>query len=186
MIGYNDLYEFLRKEKYSETLQQLPKNFLTEISSYFNENKSQSSDSEGLFADSVAKNRKQYENAISLFKELITRRKKKILNLVFVATETGIMKRDYENMIDFEKETFDVLVKAFEEGDKKLNIALSGEVAKKEEKFRLILFKNDVEEFVDFGGKPIGPFSKGELSNIDAQVAEIIVKEGNAEYVEEN
>ena len=55
---------------------------------------------------------------MAIFKELVLRRKKKLLNLVFVAAETGIMKRDYENMLQFEKEIFDRLIKAFEEGDR--------------------------------------------------------------------
>ena len=32
MISYNDIYEILRKEKYSEVLQQLPKNFIEDFS----------------------------------------------------------------------------------------------------------------------------------------------------------
>ena len=91
MISYNDLYELLRKERFSETLQLLPKSFLEDVAIYMGERKAESSGSDGMFADSVAKARKQFENAIAIFKELMMRRKKKLLNLVFVAAETGIM-----------------------------------------------------------------------------------------------
>ena len=121
MMGYNDLYELLRKEKFSETLQILPKNFLEDFCEYIGERKGESNNEEGLFADSVAKSKKQFENSISIFKELMLRRKKKLLNLVFVAAETGIMKRDYDTMFDFEKKVFDNFVRAFEEGDKELS-----------------------------------------------------------------
>src|SRR3989344_4851921 len=103
MMSYNDLYELLRKEKYSEPLQQLPKNFLSEFSGYIKENSFDYTQANEI-NDALSKSKKQFENSLSLFRELMLRRKKKILNLIFVAAETGIMKRDYENMLDVEKE----------------------------------------------------------------------------------
>ena len=102
MITYNYLYEILRKEKYSEVLQVLPKNILEDISEFLHDKKGESLKEGDMFEDSIIKSKKQLENSIALLKELILRRKKKLLNLVFVATETGIMKKDYENMMSFE------------------------------------------------------------------------------------
>lgn len=39
MITYNDIYEAARKERYSEQLQQIPKNFVSEFSKYLKEKK---------------------------------------------------------------------------------------------------------------------------------------------------
>ena len=125
MMGYNELYEILRKEKYSENLQPLPKTFLADFRDYIKENKDSFSQKTDLFSDSVGKMKKQFENSLSIFRELILKRKKKILNLVFVATETGLMKRDYENMLDLEREVFDKLVKIFEDGDRELSRTLA-------------------------------------------------------------
>ena len=110
MLGYNELYEVLRKEKYSEQLQELPKNFLEEYKEYLAQQKAMSEIDSELFSDSQAKSRKQLENALTIFRELILKRKRKILNLIFVATETGIMKKDYENMLQHEKEIFDSMI----------------------------------------------------------------------------
>ena len=184
MIGYNELYDLLRKEKYSEPLQQVPKNFLEDFSEYLREMKDNSTSEDNLFADSVMKAKKQFENAISLFKELILRRKKKILNLVFVATETGIMKRDYESMLQHEKDVFDKLVKAFEDGDKEIEKILTGNKGK-DDRNRMIIFHQDVEEFIDFSGGTIGPFNSGELVNLESPVAQILVEGGKASYVDE-
>ncbi len=184
MVGYNDLYEILRKEKYGESLQQLPKNFLQEFREYLGDMKSNSPGNDNLFADSVTRAKKQLENAISLFKELMLRRKRKILNLVFVATETGIMKRDYENLLDFERDLFDRLVKAFEDGDKEVSKVFSGEQGK-EAKNRMVMFNQDVEEFVDFSGETVGPYSVGELVNLDLGVAKVLVDGGKASFVDE-
>ncbi len=185
MISYNDLYELLRKEKYTELLQPLPKSFIGEISEYLNDKKSESSKEEDLFADSAAKSKKQLENSISIFKELIRLRKKKILSLVFVATETGMMKRDYENMLSFEKETFDKLIKALEEGEKELakNLNAKKEIEKAANK--LLLFNQNVEQFIDLNGNPIGPFTLGQMANLDSEVSSILVSSGKARFIDE-
>mgnify|MGYP001569818603 FL=1 len=94
-MDYNELYEYLRKEKFSDQLQVLPKNFVDDVSNYLKEKRNQIGDGKDLFSDEMLKLKKQYENAVGIFKEIILRRKKKILNLVFVASETGIMKIDF-------------------------------------------------------------------------------------------
>ena len=165
MLAYNELYEILRKEKYNDTLQLLPKNFVDEVSLYLNEKKEQSMKDDDMFADAVLKSKKQLENSIAIFKELILRRKKKLLNLVFVAAETGIMKRDYENMMPFERDVFDKLIRAFDEGDKELLKLMNGKKNEESDKDRkkMILFNQGVEQFVDMNGKIIGPFASGSL-----------------------
>ncbi|MEK6893300.1 MAG: hypothetical protein AABX07_03790 [Nanoarchaeota archaeon] len=183
MISYNDIYELLRKEKYSELLQPLPKSFIAEISEYLSDKKQQSLKEEDLFADSALKSKKQLENSISIFKELIRVRKKKLLNLIFVATETGMMKRDYENMLSFEKEMFDKLVKVFEDGDKEMASSMNGKKEKEENK--MILFSQEVEQFVDMSGNLVGPFTAGQLANLDKEVSGILVSSGKAKFVDE-
>ncbi|MBI3334751.1 DNA replication complex GINS family protein [Candidatus Pacearchaeota archaeon] len=185
MLSYNDLYEILRKEKYSEVLQQLPKDFVESVSEYLNDKKDQAVQGDELFQDSVLKSKKQLENSIAIFKELMLRRKKKLLNLVFVATETGIMKRDYENMLAHEREMFDLLVKTFEEGDKALARGIHGKKAQEKKQHKMVIFNNDLEKFVDMSGIVIGPFAAGELVNLDAGVSEILVQGGKARFVDE-
>ena len=96
------------------------------------------------------------------------------------------MKRDYENMLSFEREIFDKLVKAFEEGDKEISRSLNGKRDSIElEKNKLILFNQDIDKFVDMTGNVIGPFKSGELVNLDASVSEILVQSGKANFVDE-
>ena len=184
MLTYSELYDYLRKEKYSEQLQQLPKKFVQDFSEYVNEAKKRlSSYDEGLFSDDILKEKKQFENAIAIFRELMLRRKKKILNLVFIAAETGIMKRDFADMLGFEQEVFEKLVKAVEEGDKSLNEILNGKI---EIANKMMILHEDVEKFVDMSGNIIGPFKKGELINIDSKVADILVTNGKGKFVDED
>ena len=53
MLNYNDLYEMLRKEKYSEQMQQLDKSIVSEFAEYLKSLRSQSDTDSDLYADSV-------------------------------------------------------------------------------------------------------------------------------------
>lgn len=182
-MKYNELYEVFRKEKYSDVLQVPDKNFLLDFSKYLKELRERSVEGNDFFSESF-ESKKQLENSIAIFRGLILRRKRKLLNLVFVAAETGIMKKDYDNMLDFEKKIFDKLVKAVEDGDKELSRILSGREAE-EEKNKMIIFNDKIDEFVDMNGNVVGPFSKGELVNLDAKVCEVLVGGGKASFVDE-
>ena len=185
MITYNDIYEASRKERYSEQLQQLPKNFIQEIADYLKDKKEIASKEDDVFSDVIIKTKKQLENAITLFKELMLRRRKKLLNLVLVAAEVGISKQDFENMLQIEKELFEELMKCIDFLDKKLNNSLTG---KKEEnkKNELLCFLDNVEEFVGLDGESVGPFEKGQIANLPKEIAKILVEDGKAEVIEKD
>ncbi len=184
MITYNDIYEVARKERYSEQLQKLSNKFVIEIANYFREKKEIASKDDDEFSDVIIKTKKQLENAITLFKELMLRRRKKILNLVLVAAETGISKQDFENMLMFERILFEDLIKCIDVSDKRLNELMTG---KKEEtqKNKLIIFKTDVEEFVGLNGEKMGPYEKGQIANIPNEIAEILIDDKKCDAVEE-
>lgn len=182
MITYNDIYEVLRKEKYSEQLQKLPQNFIREVSDYFKDKKKINEKEADIFSEVLVKSKKQYENAVSIFGEIILRRKKKLLNLAFIAKETGISKRDFENMLDFEKEMFDRIIKSMEDSDKAVSSLMNG---KKENNHILVTFKEDTEEFLDSKGEGIGPFSRGEMANLPEDIIKILKDANKVEVVEE-
>ena len=184
MITYNDLYEFLRKERYSEQLQILPKTFMQDIVAYFEEKKLMNSKEDDLFSDSNMKTKKQFENAVGIFKELMMRRRKKIISLAFVAAETGISKRDFENMLDFEKQLFDEMVRSMEDAEKNINQFLTGS-KKQEINNCMVVFKQDVEEFLGLDGTSLGPFKKGDLANLPREITKILESGDKIEYVDE-
>ncbi|MDO8623268.1 MAG: hypothetical protein Q7R52_03395 [archaeon] len=183
MITYNDIYEACRKERYSESLQQLPKNFIEEVAIYLREKKEIANKEDDDFSDVILKTKKQLENAITLFKELMLRRRKKILNLVLIASETGISKQDFENMLDIEKELFEKIMKEIDYSDKKTNNSLNGKKEEEDAKNDLISFKEDVEEFVGFDGEKVGPFEKGQIANLPKEIAKILIGDGKAEII---
>jgi DNA replication initiation complex subunit (GINS family) len=183
MITYNDIYEAARKERYSEQLQPLAKNFVKEIANYLKEKKEISQKEDDDFSDVIIKTKKQLENAITLFKELMLRRRKKILNLVLIAAETGISKKDFDNMLSIEKDLFEEMMKCIDTTDKKMNENLNGKNLL-EEKNMLIIFKENIDELMGIDGNPIGPFEKGQIANIQKEIAQILIDDGKAEVSE--
>lgn len=183
MITYNEIYEAARKERYAEKLQPLQKNFIFEVSNYLREKKEISAKEDDAFSDIIMKTKKQLENAITLFKELMLRRRKKILNLVLIAAETGISKQDFDNMLPLEKELFENLMKSIDLSDKKMNEILNGNSTEETAKNDLIVFKENVEELMDLEGNMLGPFEKGQIANIPKEIAKILRDDSKAEFV---
>lgn len=187
MITYNELYDALRKERYSERLQPIPKRFINEVSAYLKDKKEIANKKDDEFSDTIQKTKKQFENSIAIFKELILRRKKKILELAFIAAETGISKRDFENMLAIEKECFDGIMKSLEKSDKQINKSLKGAEEETEGKpaNKMVVFIENTEGFLDIDGNTLGPFKKGDIANIAEEVANILIIDKKAEGIEE-
>jgi len=173
MIKYEDLYEVLRREKNNDALQKMPAGFMKDFSEFIHENKKAITKSDDFFADDIMRYKKEYENSMVLFKELILRRKKKLLNLVFIANETSVMKKDFENMLSFEKDLFDSLLSSVEQTDKLIAMLLLNGYADSDK--ANVLITEDVEPFVDMSGDSVGPFSKGDTVLLDKKVADILV-----------
>jgi len=185
MITYNELYEALRKERYSEQLQPIPKRFILEISAYLKDKKEIATKGSDDFSEDILKTKKQYENSLAIFRELMLRRKKKLLELAFVAAETGISKRDFDDMLAVEKEMFEGIMKSLESGDKKIVEMLKGlEADDKIALNKMIVFVQDTDEFLDLEGNKIGPFKAGDVANISQTIANILITDKKAEAIE--
>lgn len=179
MITYNDIYEFSRKEKVLSELQKLPDGFILDVADYLKEKKIMASKDEDPYSDSMAKTKKQLENARTLFKELIVIRRKKILNLILITAEIGISKRDLDNMMDFEKQLFNELMICIENSNRKISEVLENGNNGKE----LLVFKDDVAEFMGFNGEKMGEFKKGQTATLPKEIAKILIEDGKAELI---
>lgn len=181
MLSFSDIYEAMRKEKYSENLQVLPGKFLAEVNEYFREKKEVLNKEDDLFSDVAIREKKKLDNAVSGFRDLLRIRKKKILNLAFVASQVGISKRDFENLLGFEKDLFEELVKALERAEKSQAADMSGDGKDKENRHKLVRFLDDVAEFLNVEGNAVGPFVKGEVANLESEIVEVL--EGKVEVI---
>jgi hypothetical protein len=183
MLTFSDIYEAMRKEKYSDNLQLLPAKFLMEVNQYFEDKKNFLKGEKDLFSDVAIKNKKKLDNAMNSFRDLLRIRKKKILNLAFVASEVGIGKRDFDNLFPFEKDLFENLVKALEKAGKSQSEDMNPSQSANG-KHKLVRFLEDTEEFLGTDGEEIGPFSKGEIANLDSEVVSILESGGKVEIID--
>jgi len=184
MLTYSDLYDLLRKEKYNEQLQPLPKTFSKELTEYFDDKRKIAGRDDTNFSDTIIKTKKQLGEAVIVFKELVTRRQKKIINLALIAAKTGINKRDAENMTDTEQKLFEIVITEIEKYEKDLSNIINGVHEEKHLKNQLIRFKQDIPAFLDADEQSLGPFKAGEIANLSKKIAEILVKNEQAEYLE--
>jgi len=184
MITYKDIYEAAKKERYSEKLQPIPKSFVKDVSKYLKDKKAAASKDEDVFSDVLLKTKKQLENAVTLFQELLRRRRKKILSLVLIASETGISKLDFNNMLLVEKNLFEEFMKCIEISDKKLNELLNSGNDEEIQNNVLVVFLEDVNEFKSSEGEKYGPYSTGQFSNLPKEIAQIFLADKIVESME--
>ena len=185
MITFKDIYEILRKEKYNDNLQPLNKKFLKEIKEYLESKQEFLRKEDNLFNDLAIKNKKKLENAQSSLKDLLRIRKKKILNLAFVANEVGISKKDFENMLSFEKTLFEGIVRALEKADKEKEAEMMNSEEETNSKYKLVRFLEEIPEFVDLNGEAVGPFKKGEISNLEAELVDFLNGDSRLEILDD-
>lgn len=185
MITYNDIYDAARKERSSEQLQKLPDTFLEDVASYLKEKKDLASRQDDIFSENGLKTKKQLENAITLFRELILRRRKKILNLVLISPETGVPRDELDNFFIFERNLFDDLIKCLEISERQFDEIFNRYTneAMKNEK---ICFLEDTEEFVDLEGNNLGPFSAGDVVVVSKEISNILIESKKAEVFVED
>jgi DNA replication initiation complex subunit (GINS family) len=183
MISFSDIYEAMRKEKYSENLQILPRTFLVEVSNYLKQKREFLNKEDDLFSDVSIKEKKKLDNAMSSFRDLLRIRKKKILNLAFVASQVGISKKDFENLLGFEKDLFEELVKALERAEKNQAGEMTGSSKDNECSHRLVRFLEDVPEFLNAEGRAVGPFAKGEVGNLECEIVNMLVSDKKVEVI---
>ena len=72
----------------------------------------------GDASDEIQKEETLYENAKAVFQDLMLWRKEKIWNSVFLAAATGNTKRDAADMLPFERQLFQDLLKALDDANK--------------------------------------------------------------------
>ncbi|MGB9707937.1 MAG: hypothetical protein ACPLXC_01250 [Candidatus Pacearchaeota archaeon] len=186
MITYQEIYDILRKEKYNEALQTMPDNFLGDVAAYLSEKKAIVSREGNMFSDTLRITRKQLDNALSIIKEILAIRQRKVLDLAFVAAVTGVSKRDTESLLEHEQELFNVAVKQLEKNQQKVAMVLNGEIREEKDlKNLFVRFKEEVPAFLDSNGNELGPFKKGDVANLPKEIAEILLADNKTALIEE-
>ena len=116
------------------------------------------------------------KNIELLLEDIFNRRERKVLNFSIIAARTGIPP---ENLSAEEREFFDVIVNTIKQRRNENLKKMLGE--KKEELASLIVFKEEVPEFVALDEKTYGPFKKGDIAKLPEENMKLLIEKGIAE-----
>lgn len=197
IITYENLYEILRREKYRTELQRLDKTFYSDVIKYLNEKEailSSQSSKNNIFASSeLEKTRNQLKNIRSILKELYEKRESKIIQAALFASRSN-MAQDTSMMLIEEESFYNELNALF--SDYKNNILINllqnklPSLREKEQKDLKTPDKTDtiaikivanVPQFIGPDINTYGPFEIGEIIHINNNIADILLRNKQAE-----
>lgn len=168
-ITFELIRKIQREEQRSPKLTKIPENFFAAVYAYVQQKKQLT----------LRDDRKVYlevKNIERLIEDIFNRRERKILNAAIISARTNIPP---ENLTREEKVFFDELVASIKKRrDEKLQSVFQPE---KVEQASLIVFREDVPEFVGSDMKTYGPFKKGDIAKLPEDNMKVLLDQGLAE-----
>jgi len=175
-MGETITFELIRKvhreEMRSTKLTKLPENFYENVLKYLEKKREMA---EKLDDRKIAI---EVRNVKRLIEEIFNRRERKIVTL---AINCARVEMPVENLTEEEREFFEKIRKVIK--DRRDSFLKKLEEGKKKTAF-LVVFKQDVPEFVGIDMKTYGPFSKGDIAKIPEENANMLIEQGLAEKFE--
>ncbi|RLF77699.1 hypothetical protein DRN32_07570 [Thermococci archaeon] len=168
-ITFELIRKIQREERASPKLTKLPENFYENVKSYIEQKEEIARTKDDRKVALEAKNVKR------IVEDIFNRRERKILNQALITARTSIPP---ENLTEEERRFFEKVLSAIMERRKSLLLKLLGE---KGETINLVVFKEDVPQFVGSDGKTYGPFHKGDIARIPEDNAKLLMEKGLAE-----
>ncbi|MGC9132249.1 MAG: hypothetical protein ACP5HJ_01195 [Candidatus Micrarchaeia archaeon] len=155
MLTFQELINIRAQEKLNNEIQPLPQDFPTQL--------------KNLIQSSTGK---ELENIKKVAKEIMELRKSKIL--IYLS-----LNKIPENLIENEKELFQEINKILENYATKVD-SLFFESKKNVKKVEIL---KELPKIL-IGEKEIGPYKKGEIVEIDEEIAQLLVKKGLCNLME--
>ncbi len=205
-ITFQTIQDITRTEHNRAELQKLSDTFYIDLISYIGEKKKilEMPSSGDLFSSTEKENtRIQLDNMMKLLERLYDKRERKIINMALDKSRVGSMLIDTAPMLEEEAMLFDSLssvlstyrkgiINNIKEG-KGPEIALPEEKMQPEENIKaakaqetkLVRFLSAVPKFVGKELEVIGPFEEEDVANLPADIAEVLIKKGRAEAIDE-
>jgi DNA replication initiation complex subunit (GINS family) len=178
---YNELYEAWKKEKDSDVLQPLPKDFYVRLAEYVRKIRE-----EGRMLDEKTTRARllmrEADNVKKMANELVSLRHDKAVTLVSKGEAVhaeGLTKEEEKLMNDVSPsfETFQSLMKELESG----RLPQTG---REKPKRRVLRFLKETPAIMGADMKTYGPFLPQDVASVPAENAKVLVKQGIAVEVE--
>ena len=175
-ITFETIRKVQRAEQKNAKLTKLPENFFERVADYLATKRKISNKKEDR------KTILEIRNTERLVEDIFNRRERKVINQALITVRTGIPP---ENLTPEEKGFFDKLVGLLKERrERLLHAIIKPSHTSKKEKVQLLVFKEDVPEFLGVDMRKYGPFKKGDIAKIPKENANILVASGKAEIME--
>jgi DNA replication factor GINS len=169
-ITFELIRRIQREEQRIPKLTKLPENFYEKVSSYLHQKRKMEEKED-------RKTALETKNIERLVEDIFNRRERKILNNALISARTNIPP---ENLTEEEKLFFEVVNQSLRERRRNiLNTLLKS--MDKQELESLIIFKEDVPEFVGSDLKSYGPFKKGEIAKLPGENMKVLIERRIAE-----
>jgi DNA replication factor GINS len=168
-ITFELIRKIQREEQRVPKLTKLPEGFYNNVKAYLERKR-------GAGNRRVALETSQVER---LVEDIFNRRERKVLNLALIAVRTNIPP---ENLTEEEKVFFEQIRAAVKiRRENILSDILMKSPEEKTEKTGLIVFKEDVQQFVGADMRNYGPFKKGDIAKLPEENKEILLEQGLVE-----
>lgn len=164
-ITFELIRRIQREEQRVQKLTKLPQAFYESVRGYLQAKRAMESGKTAL----------EVKNAERLVEDIFNRRERKVLNAALITARTGIQP---ENLTDEERQFFSSLLATV----KDRRHLLENLKEKRQEPLQmLIMFKEDVPEFVAADEKTYGPFKKGDIAKLPEENMQLMIEQGVVE-----
>lgn len=162
-------FELIRKiqleEQKTATLTRLPTNFFNAVSNYLEQKK------KIVFSDD-RKSAFELKSIERLVEDIFNRRERKILNAAIINARSGLPP---ENLGEEEKPFYNSIVALVKNRRSDL---LKSLLTSKTEILPMVVFKEDISEFLGIDEKTYGPFKKGDTATLPEENMRILLDRG--------
>ena len=166
-ISFELIRKIQREEQRIPKLTKIPEDFYDSLSAYLDQKRKMKEDRRTAL---------EMKNIELLLEDIFNRRERKILNFAIIAARTGIPP---ENLSDEERSFFEGIVSTIKQRRNENLKKMLGE--RKEDLATLIVFKEEVPEFVALDEKTYGPFKKGDIAKLPEENMKVLIERGIAE-----
>jgi DNA replication initiation complex subunit (GINS family) len=204
IITYETLYDILRNEKSKSEIQQLPKNYITNLINYLNKKQeileSQEKKKSIFTSTEVHKTRKQIESIQKIMKELYERRETKIIQSSLISSRTGIESEESSSMLLEEQEFYKILTKNLNhyrenvlhklsvgqvpnidiQESKPKDLKTNEKTIKSARKLKMLC---NLPKFVGMDMESYGPYNNNQIIEIPNKTADFLIKQNKAEEI---
>jgi DNA replication initiation complex subunit (GINS family) len=188
-FSYEDLYEFLRAEKYSTDLQPIATEQLQKVRRYFKTKEDFLAQQAGTgFDEALDKVKTELDNAKRALRDLYDKRERKVISRALLTARGGFKFKDATNMLVSEEKLYFTLLEMLKASNAEffelidnMDFSHAAEQQKPlKEDFKRVKLLEDVPELMDTKLNRYGPYNTGTVIELPTELADLLLAQSKA------